>query len=233
MFKKIRDFFILKEGGGVKPKDATASIWKSLYRRPGVFIAKKLVNTKITPNQITFLSFLMKFPSAYFFYLGDYRFVVIGAIIFYLSIVVDFIDGPLARLKNKTSDYGAWLDFGTDEFGNVIVLFAICLGLYLKLENIWVWIFGFLAVGSILSVTMVYQTFVRFFPEGDSKVIETQKKKTKFLKQFFYNDPFFNTTLIIAGLTNLLYPFIIMCAIYGWLFTIAMFIGLSIKVRNI
>ncbi len=233
MFERIRGFFTLKEGGGVKAKDVTASIWKSLYRRPGVFVAKKLVKSKITPNQITFLSFLMKFPSAYFFFLGGYRYAVLGAIIFYLSIVLDFVDGPLARLRNKGSNYGAWLDFGADEFGNVIVLFAVCFGLYSKMQSVWVWIFGFLAVGSIIFVTMIYQTFVRLFPEGDKLIVEKQKKKTKILKQFFYNDPFFNTTLIVAGLTNLLYPFIIICAIYGWLFTIAMFIGLSIKARNL
>ncbi len=233
MIKKIRDFFILKEGNGVKAKDASASIWKSLYRRPGVFLARRLVNTSITPNQVTFISFLLKFPAAYLFFLGEYVYFALGALVFYLSIIFDFIDGPLARLKGMSSSYGAWLDFGADEFGNVLMLFAICWGLYSRTGSIWVWIFGFLAIGSILTVTMIYQTFVRFFPDGDAKIVEKQKHKNKVLKQFFYNDPFFNTTLIAAGLTNLLYPFIIMCATYGWVFTIAMYIGLTIKAKNL
>ncbi len=174
----------MKGTEGVKLNDATGNILLALYRRPAIYIVKHLVNTKITPNQITFVSFLFKFPSAYFFSLTEYKYILLGAITFYLSILLDNMDGSLSRLRNNSNTYGAWLDLGVDEFGLVMVLFGMSWGVYSRTQSVWVWIFGFLAISSVFGATIFYQMFLQYFPQAKKGIFLEQKKKNKILKQF-------------------------------------------------
>jgi hypothetical protein len=51
------------------------------------------VRLKMTPNQVTVISFLIGLLSAYQFSLGDFWPTVIGALLLQLSIIVDCVDG--------------------------------------------------------------------------------------------------------------------------------------------
>ncbi len=84
--------------------------------------------TEIKPNTITLFSFIFRLISALFFVQGQYIFLVIGAIIFEISYGLDCVDGSVARLKNLTSNVGAFFDHITDTLGICINLFALALG---------------------------------------------------------------------------------------------------------
>jgi len=66
-------------------------------------IAKKFVdvlkNTFVTPNQVTYLSVVVGFASGYSFSQGTWIASAIGGLLLELTLVLDCVDGQLARAK--------------------------------------------------------------------------------------------------------------------------------------
>jgi len=95
-------------------------------------IAKRLVsvleNTFITPNQITYLSVLVGFASGYSFSQGNWETSVIGGILLELTLILDCVDGQLARAKNMASDLGRLIDGIAGYFAYLAVVLGIIFG---------------------------------------------------------------------------------------------------------
>ena len=86
-----------------------------------------LYNTPVTPNQVTYTSFVIGVIAAAFFFTGDPANCVIGALLAFLSSELDGVDGLLARARGTCSVFGAYLDLFLDRvldfllFGAVVV----------------------------------------------------------------------------------------------------------------
>ncbi len=68
----------------------------------------------LTPNTITVISFLIGLLAALAFAQGSRLWLIVGAIALQLSLVVDCVDGEVARATRRFSALGAWLDASTD-----------------------------------------------------------------------------------------------------------------------
>ena len=77
-----------------------------LNRRLSVPISARLARTRITPTQITVISFLIALVGAACFAVGRHWTAVIGALLVQLSSVVDGCDGELARLRHLATARG-------------------------------------------------------------------------------------------------------------------------------
>jgi phosphatidylglycerophosphate synthase len=110
-----------------------------------VFVLRKFskiltwVSVKIgaTPNQVTTLSFLIGLYSAYSFSRGEFIHTLIGALLLQLSIIVDCVDGELARYTRKFSKLGAWLDAVTDRVKEYLVFLGLAYGAAKSGEDLW------------------------------------------------------------------------------------------------
>jgi phosphatidylserine synthase len=91
-----------------------------------------------TPNQVTTISFLIGLYSAYSFSRGEFIHTLIGAILLQLSIIVDCVDGELARYTRKFSKLGAWLDAVTDRVKEYLVYLGLAYGAARSGENLWI-----------------------------------------------------------------------------------------------
>lgn len=87
---------------------------------------------KITPNQITILSFVMGLLSLYQLHYKDNY--ILFALFFTIGYVCDCLDGHLARASNQTSKYGDLLDHTTDIIVG-ISLILVCLIKYPKASS--------------------------------------------------------------------------------------------------
>lgn len=67
----------------------------------------------ITPDQITWLSFLLALPVGILYGLGRAG-LIAGALLFYASFLLDCVDGKLARATNTSSPKGKLLDAVAD-----------------------------------------------------------------------------------------------------------------------
>jgi phosphatidylglycerophosphate synthase len=96
------------------------------------------VKVHATPNQVTLLSFAIGLYSAYLFSRGTFIPILIGAILLQLSIIVDCVDGELARYTRKFSKLGAWLDAVTDRVKEYMVFLGLAYGASLEGKQLWI-----------------------------------------------------------------------------------------------
>jgi hypothetical protein len=96
------------------------------------------VRLRMTPNQVTLISFAIGLLSAYEFSRGDFWSIFIGAVLLQLSIIVDCVDGELARYTRQFSALGAWLDAITDRIKEYLVFFALAYGAEKNGHNLWI-----------------------------------------------------------------------------------------------
>lgn len=89
-------------------------------------IAEFLAKTKIRPEQITLLRFIVAAPaSGYFFSRGEYLYNLVGLAIYMPLALLDWVDGHLARITGRTSALGKWFDETSDRVLMLIVLVSI------------------------------------------------------------------------------------------------------------
>ncbi len=79
----------------------------------------------LTPNQVTAGSFVIGLIAAALIGTGHRLPMVIGALLLQLCVIVDCVDGELARYRRRFSPLGAWLDASTDRIKEFAVVFAL------------------------------------------------------------------------------------------------------------
>ncbi|MHA2275765.1 MAG: CDP-alcohol phosphatidyltransferase family protein, partial [Candidatus Kariarchaeaceae archaeon] len=127
-----------------KSNDGPVSHW--LNRPISTCLSKFLVNFNITPNQISFFSFVLSMIAAGLFALGNYWFLALGGIIAQFASIIDGSDGEVARLKYLSSDYGGWFDAVLDRYADAFLLFGLTWYAYSQDLFPWALGVGFLAI---------------------------------------------------------------------------------------
>ena len=89
------------------------------------WMVRILYSTPITPNQITVLSFFVGLFSMGFYVSGRSDSLVWGAIFLYGKVLLDNIDGNLARVRGTSSRLGRFLDSLTDFLVTVMIYIGI------------------------------------------------------------------------------------------------------------
>jgi phosphatidylglycerophosphate synthase len=96
------------------------------------------VKVGATPNQVTLISFAIGLYSAYAFSQGSFWWILCGALLLQLSIIVDCVDGELARYTRKFSQLGAWLDAVTDRVKEYMVFLGLAIGAEKQGKDLWI-----------------------------------------------------------------------------------------------
>ncbi|MFJ4438261.1 CDP-alcohol phosphatidyltransferase family protein [Streptomyces sp. NPDC088923] len=97
--------------------------------------------TRITPNQITWAALILGLGSAALFALGDWQWIVLGAVVYHFSFVLDCMDGKVARLTGRGSVFGAWLDYIFDRIRVAACAVALMWGQYHRSDNtLYIWL---------------------------------------------------------------------------------------------
>jgi CDP-diacylglycerol---glycerol-3-phosphate 3-phosphatidyltransferase len=89
-----------------------------------------LARTRVTPNALTAAGVSLCAAAAVLVWLEDRSellFFWLGAVVFVVGSVLDILDGALARLSGKGTEFGAFLDSTTDRVSEGFVLGAIAL----------------------------------------------------------------------------------------------------------
>lgn len=166
--------------------------WTEIVLRPFVY---KMVYifanyTRLTPNHITILSFMIGMISAYYFLKGTSLYLIIGALLFELSYIIDRIDGRIARLKRQQSKFGAYLDFELDISKYFLIILCMIYGQYILTNDITYFIYGFIFIFfEFVAITHVYTIGdVRFQKVSDT--LNILNGKVPFIIRFKqYIDP--------------------------------------------
>ncbi len=127
-------------------KTSDGPISRHLNRPISTRITRYLLRTDITPNFISFLSFILCCIGAFFFFLGGYINLIIGAILAQVASIVDGCDGEIARLKFQETEFGGWFDAVLDRYADAFLLFGLTFYIYFPSGNLLYLFIGFLAI---------------------------------------------------------------------------------------
>lgn len=106
--------------------------WTEWVCRPlAAAVVYALKDTRVTPNQVSFLSILLAaMASAMFIGLRSHSGLVAAVIVFEISFIFDCSDGQLSRIRGTSSALGHYLDFLMDELKALMIFGAVSIRLY-------------------------------------------------------------------------------------------------------
>jgi CDP-diacylglycerol--glycerol-3-phosphate 3-phosphatidyltransferase len=107
--------------------DRLRLIFKGILDPTGTFLNR----TGLTPNAITLLGLAGTTVGAYIISQGK---MTIGGIVLLLSVLVDALDGTMARLRGESSDFGGFVDSVSDRYAEFIT-FGGLVYFFLSKEN--------------------------------------------------------------------------------------------------
>ena len=144
-----------------KPSDGPIS--RYLNRPISRRITSRLVRTRITPNQVSIVSFLISIVAAILFFLRQPFLLALGGVVAQISSILDGCDGELARLRSLESRSGGWLDSILDRYGDGLLLAGLTYYLAGNNPDVFPLLIGLLAlIGSFLnSYIAVYYDRIR------------------------------------------------------------------------
>lgn len=143
-----------------------------VLRRFSKMLTALAVKVGATPNQVTLLSFAVGIYAAYLFSQGDPLSLVAGALLLQASIIIDCVDGEIARYTRKFSELGAWLDAITDRVKEYAVFLGLAYGAMVQYgQNLWV----------LAAILMTLQTFRHLSDYNFSQVMKARSAETVLL----------------------------------------------------
>jgi phosphatidylglycerophosphate synthase len=107
-----------------------------VLRRIAAHVTPWAVRRRIPANTVTALSALVGVAAAVSFAFGTYPALVLGALLLQVSLVLDCVDGEIARVTRTRSPFGAWLDAATDRLKE----YAALAGLAIAAGAGWWWV---------------------------------------------------------------------------------------------
>ncbi len=114
----------LRKSDVIKSPDVEDPVNFYIHRSLQLLLARPLVRTPITPNQITFLSLCAGLVAAYFIAFGSPTERLWAAVLMFTSAILDGVDGMIARLKKTSSETGHAIDGAADYAVNVSTTIA-------------------------------------------------------------------------------------------------------------
>ncbi len=159
----------MKKTDGLKISDSPYVDLSDYARGAAVFIARLLVPTPIRATQVTWFHFLLMLIAAICLHQGTMMAMGFAALLIELKNIFDAVDGSLARLQNRPSRVGRFLDSNLDFIGNLALFLAIP---GISIEARIAGFFAFIFQGSIYNY---YAVWYRFEHNGDktSRLVES------------------------------------------------------------
>ena len=99
-----------------------------VVRRLSKPLTRAALRLGLSPNAVTLGSFAIGLGAAGAFALGYRWALVLGAVLLQLSLVVDCVDGEVARATRRFSALGAWLDASTDRVKEYLAYAGLAIG---------------------------------------------------------------------------------------------------------
>jgi CDP-L-myo-inositol myo-inositolphosphotransferase len=128
-----------------------------IVRPCAALVVRAVFRTSLTPNHLTLMSFFMALAAGLVYTIGRPAYFIAGGCLSMLSAIFDNADGQLARAKNMTSRYGAFLDLFLDRIADFIVLAGITFGLYRQTADPRILMLGLGTIGLyFLQVSLYY-----------------------------------------------------------------------------
>lgn len=156
------------------------------------YITKLLFKTRITPNQVSLFWIILATLGFILIAFGHYSLAILGVIIYHVAQIFDYVDGELARAKNKKTIGGMYLDDLAQVLHRSLFLLVVGIGLYNSGSHIL-----YLYLALITSLIFMFDSSMRtkvreilleknLLEKLQKKKIKEDKKKRRFLDSFLF-----------------------------------------------
>lgn len=146
-----------------------------LYRPITEPVAKFLFKTSITPNKITTFGIFVSVVAGIFFSLGEWKYLVTGAILAQIVLILDLLDGQVARYKQMRTMFGRWYDKISNKIFKYIMFLGATIGAYRMSGDYIILIIGAVAIFNVTMISFV--SLVRTFYDFSKNYNELPKTK--------------------------------------------------------
>jgi phosphatidylglycerophosphate synthase len=151
-----------------------------------------LKGTSVTPNQVTYFSVFVGLVSAYTFSIGTLQAFFFAGILLEIVLILDCVDGQLARAKGCSSDLGRLLDGIAGYVIYLSVLTGIMIGI--DKEHISLVVFGLITIMRGIAYDYCKLTIITTIQKGyDGSVkeildtyLKISKNNSTLLKIYYY-----------------------------------------------
>ncbi len=182
-----------------------------LYRKVSTRLTLLLIDSNIKPNQLSFLGLIIGFTTAVFFSFGNYVNSLLAVLFYNVYMVIDCMDGELARARNISTKFGQVLDNFSDRFVESFVFAGISVGAYLTKNDPVFLIYGIFSVLHYLLFSFVSEIAYSF-----NKMRIPKIRISKHLYLGSHSIIIFVITL--STIFNFLWFLIEIIALFGWIF---------------
>lgn len=153
------------------------------FARPASYYLFFLIKNTFTANQITYFRGLLLLIALIFFLLNSNIFFVLAILLFLLNIILDCLDGHIARINNNASYFGKFLDGYIDTLWYLIIPLSGCLRLLIHDSQNSNTLIIVMILASILFLTeTTLRERISFYREW------IKNNKVKDLNSFFYKN---------------------------------------------
>ena len=123
---------------------------RHLNRRISRPVARLLSHTPVTPNQVSIASLGVALGAFLSF---AYGYHVMAGLLAQASSIADGIDGDLARLKNKTTAFGGFMDAVLDRYADALIILGLALWAAGDDSQAHIWVTAFWALAGTFAVS--------------------------------------------------------------------------------
>lgn len=155
-------------------------------------IVKILKDTWVTPDQVTYCSIFIGLIASYIFSFGTAKSIFLAGILLEIVMILDCVDGQLARAKNCSSDWGRLLD----GIAGYIIYVSILIGIMTGLEGYYgsLIIIGVFTILRAISYDYCKLTMITMIQKGydgnQKEILDTflkvSKSSSMILRAYFY-----------------------------------------------
>ena len=177
-------------------------------RKCSRWLTRWLLRTRLTPNAVTLFATAVGLVAAGAFAVGSYSAVIVGALLFQFSTILDCCDGEVARLKFLESPFGQQLDLILDNVVHIAIFAGIAWGVSHSAWGSWALLFGGLAIVGNIAAFAVVQAAMRIRTHMD----ESRRARIDAIFNSLVSRDF-SVVILVFALINQMQWFLVLAAI--------------------
>ncbi|MDO8461689.1 MAG: CDP-alcohol phosphatidyltransferase family protein [Deltaproteobacteria bacterium] len=213
-------------------QSTTGLVARHLNKRFSLPISLFLSRRGFKPNNITFFNMGVGLISGLLAAFGTDSSILWGAFFFQLASVLDGVDGEVAKLTDRATQMGQWLDTLSDNLTLLVFLVGLTIGLYQTTHDFLILVAGEVALFSffvLLAIMLLFLkknttsgSFVTYDREFVGKISQEKGFLPRFVKYgryFLKKDSFALLFLLLAaiGQPQLIIYAVALGTTVGWL----------------
>jgi phosphatidylglycerophosphate synthase len=153
-----------------------ALLARLLDRKLSWRISLRLARTRITPNQVTIANTCIGLACALLFAIPSYGWRLLASVLFLASTTIDGIDGELARLQMRETEWGGKLDVITDNVVHFAIFVGIFVGVYrASADPVFLWLLPIQLAGFALAALSIFMALRIRGPQAEKWIEKVER----------------------------------------------------------